>query len=71
MNLYQSGELRTDILKLNLIDSEIDYKNIDLIKMNKNIHILGAYDMNKDGLLDIIYSDSNHNVIYILHRFLF
>lgn len=64
LNLYQYGELRTDILKMNLIDSEIDFRNIDLIKLNKNAHIIGAYDMNKDGLVDIIYSDANFNVIF-------
>jgi hypothetical protein len=61
-NLYQYGELRTDILKMNLIDSEIDFRNIDLIKLDKNAHIIGAYDMNNDGLVDIIYSDANFNV---------
>jgi hypothetical protein len=54
--------MRTDILKINLYDSQIDPINIDLIKLNKNIHILGSFDINKDGLLDIIYIDSNHNV---------
>jgi len=62
LNLYQYGLLRTDILKINLIDSDIDFKNIDLIKLNKNAEIIGAYDMNKDGLVDIIYRDSNFNV---------
>lgn len=63
INLYQTGEMRTDILKINLYDSHIDYVNIDLIKLDKNIQILGSYDINRDGLLDIIYIDSNHNVI--------
>jgi len=61
-SLYQYGELRTDIIKMNIIDSEIDFRNIDLIKLDKNAHIIGEYDMNKHGFVDIIYSDANFNV---------
>jgi hypothetical protein len=68
LNFYHYGELTTDILKINLIDSEIDFKNIDLLRLNKNAHIIGAYDMNKDGLIDIIYCDSNFNVFYFFTK---
>jgi len=61
-SLYQYGELRTDIIKMNIIDSEIDFRNIDLIKLDKNAYIIGAYDMKKEGFVDIIYSDANFNV---------
>lgn len=53
----------TDILKVTIYDSKIE--NISLIKFKSNIRIIGAYDMNRDGLIDVVYSDSNNN-LYIM-----
>jgi hypothetical protein len=50
----------TNILKIQIEDKKI--KDIAFIKFNSNINIYGSYDMNKDGLLDILYTDSFNNV---------
>lgn len=33
-----------------------------LIEMQKKINILGAFDMDKDNLIDVLYIDENKNV---------
>ncbi len=37
-----------------------------MINLNKKIHMLGAFDMNMDSLIDLLYIDSNNNVSNII-----
>lgn len=49
-----------NLIKINIINEEIDY--ISLIRINDNVRILGAYDMNNDGLIDILYVDDTNKL---------
>jgi hypothetical protein len=49
-----------NLLKIVITDEEI--VDISLIKISNNIKIIGAYDMNYDGLIDILYVDDKNKL---------
>ena len=78
INIYKQKNADFQILLLNI--QQIDTKACNLIKIRikeeriisvdkignelNNINIIGLFDMNNDGLIDILYLDSN-NVLYV------
>ena len=78
INIYKQKNADFQILLLNI--QQIDTKACNLIKIRikeeriisvdkignelNNINIVGLFDMNNDGLIDILYLDSN-NVLYV------
>ena len=78
LNIYKQKNADFQILLLNI--QQIDTKACNLIKIRikeeriisvdkignelNNINIVGLFDMNNDGLIDILYLDSN-NVLYV------
>ena len=78
LNIYKQKNAEFQILLLNI--QQIDTKACNLIKIRikeeriisvdkignelNNINIVGLFDMNNDGLIDILYLDSN-NVLYV------
>jgi hypothetical protein len=49
-----------NLLKIKIINQKID--DIALIAFKENVKILGAYDMNMDNFIDILYADQYNNV---------
>lgn len=55
----------TDLLKIMIINQKIE--DVALINFKSKAKILGAYDMNLDGLIDIVYYDSKDNLYILLN----
>ena len=79
INLYEINE--NEQVLLLLIENYRDYSNIlfkivikdeaiytiTRLKLGNDIKIIGAYDMNNDNLIDILYLDSNNNLYILLN----
>jgi hypothetical protein len=37
-----------------------------MIELKKKVHMVGAFDMNMDSLIDLLYIDSNNNVSILI-----
>lgn len=60
VSLENYYDFSTNLFKILIIDQNIS--DIGLIKFENKVNVLGAYDMNRDGLIDILYTDSKDNV---------
>lgn len=63
LKLQNYYDYSMNLLKIIISDDTID--DISLIRINNNIRIVGAYDMNNDGLIDILYIDDS-NTLYVM-----
>jgi hypothetical protein len=48
-------------VKIRIVDEKIDSTALITVKIKK-VTIVGAYDMNSDGLIDMLYQDEMGNV---------
>ena len=55
----------TNLFKLNIRNERIS--TVHAIQFENNIQIIGAYDMNNDNLIDILYIDPLNNVYVLLN----
>jgi hypothetical protein len=60
LKLQNYYDYSMSLLKIIISDESID--DISLIRINNNIRIIGAYDMNNDGLIDILYIDDSNTL---------
>lgn len=65
VGLQNYYDYSTNLLKIIIINEKID--NIALIKFMKKVRVIGAYDMNKDGLIDILYVDSSNKLFIMVN----
>lgn len=55
-----------NLIKLTLTNQTID--NISIISIDENIKVIGGFDINKDGLIDVLYIDRHNNIYCLLNN---
>ena len=65
ISLQNYYNYNTNLFKIYIKQESIE--TLNAIKIEKNMLILGAFDMNNDGLIDILYIDNNNNLYVLLN----
>lgn len=65
LSIKNNVEQTTNLFKITIKDENIS--TVNAIQFENNIQILGAYDMNNDGLIDILYIDQHDNLYILLN----
>jgi hypothetical protein len=65
VGLENYNDYSTNLLIVVITDEKV--VNVSLIKFKHKVKFMGAYDMNNDGLIDVLYVDSYNNLYIMLN----
>ena len=65
LSIKNYEDLSSNLFKITIQNETIT--SVNAIQFESNIQILGAYDMNNDGLIDILYIDAKNNLYVLLN----